>query len=192
MSRIVTVLCAVLLALTSVARADDNLQALIWGGGATDADAQAALKTFQERRVHWHDAIRLADGFPKVVESKDVAGLKPGFHIVIVGFCAEAAMDALGWVRGLDPGAYARKVTGSSPACPVLAPSWNASLSTLRSKGSELSGLELWMKRDDHAALSGGAGSLVSRVRPAHQGRRRGGSDRVAGRSRRTRRLQLV
>lgn len=105
----------------AVAPADGaRLQAIIFGGGTAPEEAEGWLKRWQKARaitVGWMD---LAEGFPRVVRSDDVAGLKPGFHVVLLGYCTpEEARVPLGLVKSLFPGTYVRDVKGEEVACPT-------------------------------------------------------------------------
>ena len=58
-----------------------------------------------------------------LVESKDVQGLNPGFHIVIAGYCEPGQADEpLGQLKELVSGAYKRtvQVPANSPGCPTI------------------------------------------------------------------------
>lgn len=67
-----------------------------------------------------------APGYPKIFESKKIEGLKPGFEVVVLGFCPlgqEVSIADLieAEAKRQVPGAYGRAVRTSEPAsCPRL------------------------------------------------------------------------
>jgi hypothetical protein len=68
--------------------------------------------------------VTLAAGFPKLMQSEQVPGLNPGFHIVVLGFCpAEHARPALALAKAFFPQAYERTVTAPADSCPTAASS---------------------------------------------------------------------
>lgn len=113
----------VLLALLACpAFAADPLHALIFAGGATDADARAALAAFKAKLENQvADVMKLPAGEPRVVESAKLPGLKPGFHIVTLGTCKDPA-PVLAALKALYPGAYSKPLTGDvgPERCPSL------------------------------------------------------------------------
>lgn len=133
MSHTALVLAALglLLAVPSGSRAEprgksgaEPLQVIIMGGGPTPEDAAAALERFKAEAKDVASVARLAAGFPAVRESDELEGLRPGFHIVTVGFCAQSeTAELLDVLRPFYPGTYARRVKGvtpDAPACPEL------------------------------------------------------------------------
>jgi hypothetical protein len=110
----------VALALSAAPAAAPSVQVLIWGGGDTEPEARVWLERWKAEGPMLKDYLQLAEGFPKVVESKDLAGLKPGFFIVVLGFCPETeAKPVLGLLKALYAGAYARATTAQLPlGCP--------------------------------------------------------------------------
>lgn len=91
---------------------------LMIADGSTDrAEAQRKLDALKE---HVFPA-RLAAGYPQLVESATMPGLKPGFFVVVLGSCADRseADVHLELMRAVAPGAYVRSVEGPS-ACPTL------------------------------------------------------------------------
>lgn len=120
-----TLACTVVL-LSFMAHAQVTTRALIWGGGATPEDAAAALKNFRET-----DSVNrffeFTSGYPKVVESKSLAGLKPGFHVVLLGVCgADESVLALSALKSLQPQVYARPVQITERNCPKLKAEWKS------------------------------------------------------------------
>lgn len=125
----------------SSAFAEVSTRALIWGGGATPDAAATALKDFRENKAA-SDLFEFTAGYPKVVESASVAGLKPGFHVVLLGVCgADESQLALAVFKALQPQVYARPVQITERNCPKLKGEWkpetktNGSLSAIGLKG---------------------------------------------------------
>lgn len=69
-----------------------------------------------------------ADGFPKVMDSGSIAGMNPGFEIVVLGFCPAGSAAASSVAELVEkeakravPGAYGKEVRGTlAAACPRL------------------------------------------------------------------------
>jgi hypothetical protein len=97
---------------------------LIWGGGASRAEAEVALTTYREREKAWAGVLKLAEGYPRIVESKSVSGLKPGFVVVLLGACVpEEAAKVLGDFKAFEPAMYSREVSWTEAmACPTQGP----------------------------------------------------------------------
>jgi hypothetical protein len=100
-------------------------EVLIWGGSSKPEEAQALKAELEKDPNRLPSGLGLAPGFPQLIESQSLQGLKPGFHIVILGFCAKAeAPEVLAALKAENPGAYARTVTvpeEQASACPLLA-----------------------------------------------------------------------
>jgi hypothetical protein len=108
--------------LAAPAFAAEPLHALIFAGGATEADAKAALAAFKAKLENQLDnVVKLAPGEPRIVESAKLPGLKPGFHIVTLGLCKTPG-PALAAIKALYPGAYTKPLTGEAgpERCPTL------------------------------------------------------------------------
>ncbi len=105
------------------------LHLLVLSGGTTEADAKKALGSFQRLQPVLEKGVTLAAGYPRVLESKTVPGLKPGFWIVALGACRDAK-PALEAVKAAYPGAYARQLQdgAAAEACPALSRSAPAPL----------------------------------------------------------------
>ncbi len=112
----------VALALTLVAAAPAESRVFIASGAKTKAAAQQAL---EDLRVP--EALVLRAGYPALVESSAIAGLKPGFWLVVLGVCDDTGrwsahnngLAAL--LQRALKGAYAKPV-GRQPA--GACPSW--------------------------------------------------------------------
>jgi len=70
--------------------------------------------------------LRLTAGYPKLIESKTVAGLNPGFFLVVLGACADGTAAQSSHDNGLAAliqralkGAYAKAVSAQPEACPL-------------------------------------------------------------------------
>lgn len=99
----------------------EPLEVLIMGGGAQPADAEAALARARAEAEVLEAIAPLASGFPVVRRSDELEGLRPGFHVVLLGFCPKQDVAArLDLLRPLFPGTYSRpvKVALDGPACP--------------------------------------------------------------------------
>jgi hypothetical protein len=116
------VIVATLLASVGTAQAEpSSARLLIWGGGATRADADASLATYRERAKEWDGVVTLAEGHPRIVESRSVPGLKPGFVVVVLGACApEAGSKLLADFKAFEPAVYSRDVTWSDSTFAIL------------------------------------------------------------------------
>ncbi len=95
------------------------LEVLVLGGGKTPEDAQAWMKRWASAEPVLRGLVVLAEGFPKVVQSDRVEGLKPGFHIVVLGFCGAAEREEPHMlIKSFFPGTYAKPVKGQEAGCP--------------------------------------------------------------------------
>ncbi|MBN8232489.1 hypothetical protein JYK02_33735 [Corallococcus macrosporus] len=135
------VLVAAVLAWTGVAGAEPQpAQLVIWGGGKDATEAQASLDRWRarEKKKVWEGTLKVAEGYPRIVQSDTVPGLKPGFVVVVLGACEPAAgPKVMETLKAFEPAAYARDVTWAEPlACPQLGPEWRV----IRSK--------TWKKKD--------------------------------------------
>lgn len=98
---------------------------VILGGGKTEAEAAKVAAEFSRKVFLLRVLGGSFGGWPQTVHSKDVAGLKPGFELSVLGFCRHSEHDVrsrrelLEQVRKLVPGAYTRKVRGAhGDSCP--------------------------------------------------------------------------
>lgn len=104
-------------------RTPKPLGVIIWAGGSSKAAGEAALA---DAKKNLPKDIVLAPGYPKLVESKDVPGLKPGFHVAVVGVCTASKGGAVvSRLRESKDGVYQRRVAKHpSPllalACPTI------------------------------------------------------------------------
>lgn len=91
---------------------------LIIADGSTDiAEGQRKLEELQNRVP----LLRLARGYPQLVDSATMPGLKPGFYVVVLGACSDRVMAdlRLGLARTVAPGAYLRPAAAEE-ACPAI------------------------------------------------------------------------
>ncbi len=94
---------------------------VILGGGKT-ADAAEAARTDWVDRARWRPAVAV-EGWPRVLASESVVGLKPGLQIAALGVCPPDKAVAAQVAAGAVPGAYLRKVRWTEPfSCPALKP----------------------------------------------------------------------
>ena len=116
----IKILGVVMLAASTVWAAPDAT-AVIWGGGATREAADEAKSAWEESASRW-DFVALAPGFPQVVKSDTLEGLKPGFFVVLLGVCIGTPDKAVDVLDALEPAIYTRTVKWSkSNACPATA-----------------------------------------------------------------------
>jgi hypothetical protein len=112
-----------LLALLGSARveAEDTAVALIWKGARTQAEAQKSSgEAFGEFLTG--SGLRLPEGYPKLIDSKTLPGLKPDFWVWLVGVCpSKDAGPVLEHLKRFSPGAYGRDVSapGDAKSCPT-------------------------------------------------------------------------
>jgi ankyrin repeat protein len=81
-------LAVVFAATPSLAEPWASVDAIIWTSEKTAeaADAQLAKATPALKAA----GLTLAAGWPRVIDSGDISGLKPGFKVTLIGFCPEA------------------------------------------------------------------------------------------------------
>ncbi|MBL8951345.1 MAG: hypothetical protein JNK82_11240 [Myxococcaceae bacterium] len=100
--------------------------ALVWGGGKTKADAEKWVKAWADASAPFQGLYTLPAGHPRIVESAKVKGMKPGFHVVLLGVCPAAELaPRLKLFKGIYAGTYARRVSGVPVDCPTLAAKTN-------------------------------------------------------------------
>ncbi len=124
-------------------------QMLIWGGGTTREEAEKSLAEFRAEEGGWLEYYKLAEGFPRVLESKTVPGLKPGFFVVALGVCpAKTSPSVLGVMKVSTPFVYARPVTWDTADkdCPDSGKT-SVDARTWKKKGLELVAVQV--ARDD-------------------------------------------
>lgn len=92
---------------------------IILGGGKTDQDAEQVQKKWLAGAGERERYLRAAPGWPKVVASGSVSGLKPGLKVSVLGVCPPGKAAEVQWSVSSWRGAYVRKVKWDSPmACP--------------------------------------------------------------------------
>jgi hypothetical protein len=96
--------------------------AIIWSGATHREEARAQLDAFASDTREVSALFALPVGFPRVVDSSTVQGLKPGFQIVVLGFCAEGlGAQPVALFRGINGGAYRRTVkVPPGDGCPTV------------------------------------------------------------------------
>jgi hypothetical protein len=97
--------------------------AVIWGGGTTAEAAEQAAEAYESQAVQWRDFVTLAAGFPQVIASDTLPGLKSGFFVVLLGVCTGAPGAAVEAIDAFAPATYTRAVSWDQPdACPKVRP----------------------------------------------------------------------
>lgn len=109
------------LAVGAIVAAAPGSRLFIASGAKTKAEAEK-----QKTALVVPAELRLTAGYPKLVESKTVAGLNPGFFLVVLGACADATAAQTSHGNGLAAliqrslkGAYAKAVASQPEACPL-------------------------------------------------------------------------
>jgi hypothetical protein len=103
------------------APANVEAQVLIWGGGRTPEEGRKALERFEAERAGLEAILSLGEGYPRVIASDTLPGLKPGFHVVLLGACKpEEAQEPLETLQSFKQGVYARavKLAPGPDSCP--------------------------------------------------------------------------
>lgn len=92
---------------------------------ASGARTRASAELLKKRLVLPKE-LRLSPGFPKLMESKNVEGLTPGFVVVVLGACDDETAAQTSHTNGLAAliqrglkGAYAKPVAKQPEACPL-------------------------------------------------------------------------
>ncbi len=118
--------------------ASETRTLLVWGGGQSRAEAEKVAADYEVRAKLWKGLLRLADGYPRILESASVPGLNPGFYVVVLGVCeAKAGAELAGTFDLFEPRTYPREVTWAEPGalpCPTLAENWRPD-ETARARG---------------------------------------------------------
>jgi hypothetical protein len=101
------------------AKPSGPLEVLVLGGGKTPEEAEAWMKRWRSAEPVLRQLVVFAEGYPRVLQSATVEGLKPGFHIVVLGFCGAAEREVPHkLIKSFFPGTYAKAVKGQEAACP--------------------------------------------------------------------------
>jgi hypothetical protein len=103
-----------------VAQVDRDV--IIWEGGTQREEAQAQLDAFASDTQEVSALFSLPPGFPRIVDSSTLQGLKAGFQIVVLGFCADGqGALPVAFFRGINGGAYRRTVkVQPGDGCPTV------------------------------------------------------------------------
>lgn len=108
-------------ALALIVAAGPGSRVFIATGGKTQAEAEKLQKALVLPKE-----LKVAKGFPKIQASKDLAGLNPGFFVVVLGACAEGTAAQSSHGNGLAAliqrslkGAYAKPVSPLPESCPL-------------------------------------------------------------------------
>ncbi|XXF77232.1 hypothetical protein P2318_29890 [Myxococcaceae bacterium GXIMD 01537] len=128
--RLAVLLPVSLMWLSSIARAEEPapepaaapsgpVEVLVLGGGKTPEEAEAWMKRWTAAASLLGTFVKTETGYPRVLPSAQVEGLNPGFHIVVLGFCAASERQAPHkLIKAFFPGTYSKPVKGREPACP--------------------------------------------------------------------------
>lgn len=103
-------------------RAAADVDVIVWDGGRSQADGERALASLRSALPTLAKlGLQPAAGYPRLVTSDSVRGLKSGFHVALLGACASTATPAvLRRARVVSTGVYARPVPAGALelACP--------------------------------------------------------------------------
>lgn len=112
---------ATMLAAAPTADSKTRSRIFIAGGAKTQAEAQKL-----ERAMVVPNELKLSAGFPKLVDSKTIEGLNPGFFVIVLGVCGDTTAAETGHSNGLAAlvqrrlkGAYAKQVASRTLSCPL-------------------------------------------------------------------------
>jgi hypothetical protein len=108
------------LSLLAPDQATPGVDAIIWGGGVTQADGEKWMKRWADEAASMAKLLTLAPGYPQLVKSDEVPGLKPGFMVVVLGTCEGVeSRYTLGLLKGVAERVYARRIKTTVTACPL-------------------------------------------------------------------------
>lgn len=121
---------------------------LVVGGGATREAAEQSLEAWKRIAPHVDTFFKVPAGFPRIVESDSIAGLKPGFHVVLLAAANEFELTPyLPIINALRTGCYVRPVSWKpeAPAPLMLTGDFDRHTTVSRKvKKSMLSVTALW------------------------------------------------
>ncbi|MDX2009817.1 MAG: hypothetical protein SFW67_06495 [Myxococcaceae bacterium] len=145
------VLTVLVLSLAAAAPLESRL--FIASGATSKAEAQKQLAA-----LRLPPELHLSKGYPKLVESKAIAGLNPGFFLVALGTCDDVTAAQSSHGNGLAAviqrkvkGAYAKPVVRQPSACPLWLDAGDVALENRAA---------LLENRDDIALLTAAASAL--------------------------------
>src|SRR5689334_4054140 len=99
-----------------LAAAPATSNAIIWTGAADPIAAREKLDAWAKDEATWSRRVKLAEGYPRLVKSDELPGLKPGFHVVLLGICnAEKTRPRTRTLKDLYPATYWRPLTAAQP-----------------------------------------------------------------------------
>lgn len=147
----------------------DQRAVLVVGGGTSPEAAQTSRASLDAVLPFFKRFFNVPAGFPRIVKSDDVPGLKPGFHVVLLAAAPEWELQGyLPIVNALRPGSAVRQVSWapeSGPAPLTLTDAFDRQTSLSRKvKKSTLSMTALWKggTADVVATLYDANGALVT------------------------------
>lgn len=111
---LVLLVCSVLAQAPTPISAPLEKHVIILTGGKDAAEGKARLDAITARAAVWNEVLPFA---PILVDSAQVPGLKPGFHVVLWGVCdgLSAANESTRLARAVEAGAYSRPLNGFPP-----------------------------------------------------------------------------
>ena len=114
-------LCCLPLLMCPTAVAATPAEIIILAGASSKEEGEKAFDKAKADMRDWADDVTPAAGFPKLIESGTVSGLKPGFFVTVWGVCTKAndpALPLLDIARTTVKGPYARTVQWPNAALP--------------------------------------------------------------------------
>ncbi|MGZ6480208.1 MAG: hypothetical protein ACXWQE_12945 [Bdellovibrionales bacterium] len=114
---------AVLLVMASSTQSHaDDLWAIIWSSDQTKTPAQKSLENWHVEASAVQELVSTAEGYPKIISTDRLPGLKPGLFVVLLGACEKAAVkNVVGAFQMLRKDVYIKKTSGlPDNACPKL------------------------------------------------------------------------
>lgn len=121
-SRIMSALLIFCFSLSSFAGSD----VLVLYGSSNKSETKKWLTDFSKKSSPQYS---FAKNYPKLIQSSDVKGLKPGFWIAIAGFCSDASSQSAAALemstlalKKVAPGTYTKKVEhlARQNECPLM------------------------------------------------------------------------
>ena len=104
------------------AEAESNAVALIWKGSRNKAEAEAQKPAWSSLEGTFKKlGVTFPEGHPRLIQSKTLPGLKPGYWVWLLGVCApDDAPPIVDQLKLLSPETYSRevKVSPKQRACP--------------------------------------------------------------------------
>ena len=138
----------------------------IASGAKTEVEAKQQLAALKSPA-----ALVLAPGYPRLLRSDGVEGLKPGFVLVVLGACADRTAAQSGHNNGLAAllgralkGAYAKAVQQQAEACPLWLEPGDEAAKAARAKPNDPKVLSAAARSLEQAGDLVGAAILLRRA----------------------------